>query len=73
MAKYILLTASEEGYLYFDTGKCWFCFCSKDETIVDPVSEIATYRNGNFDLTAKEVVAMRLWLRENLKDGIFQN
>lgn len=73
MDKYILLTESEEGYLYFDTKKCWFCFCSKDETLNNPTSEIETHRIGNFDLTTEEVLAIRLWLRENLKDGIFQS
>ena len=73
MANRIPLTESEEGFLFFDTEKCWFCFLDKDKTVINPISEIGVFRIGNFDLTAGEITAIREWLRENLKDGVFQS
>lgn len=73
MDKKILLHESEEGFLFFDTEKCWFCFLDKDKSIVNPISEIQTFRIGHFDLTVEEMASIKSWLRENLKDGVFQS
>ncbi len=73
LAKKIPLTESEEGFLFFDTEKCWFCFLDKDKSVVNPITEIGAFRIGHFDLTPEELTAMREWLRENLKDGVFQD
>lgn len=70
MAKLKLVCKSNDGLVLFNTEEAWFNYISFDSGNTYP---IMMYRPGNFDITGEEAEGIKKWLRENLKDGVFQS